>query len=164
MLSSLDIEFPNFKATWSSKFPLLLNFSDCLQWPSIQTFVVITCLIECTHTSLWSQIILLDPYVFLLSFLREAIGGRENEINFAYFVIFYIVITTHKEILPGGMFSQKHRLSFVFTDVKGPSSFMKNFWKQHFFKGMLGIVFRKPPINVGHSFKITHWTCSNQLL
>lgn len=152
MLSSLDIEFPNFKATWSSKFPLLLNFSDCLQWPSVQTFVVITCLIECTHTSLWSQI------------LREAIGGRENEIDFAYFVIFYIVITTHKEILPGGMFSQKHRLSFVFTDVKGPSSVMKNFWKQHFFKGMLGIVFRKPPINVGHCFKITHWTCSNQLL
>lgn len=87
---------------------------------------------------------MLDPYVFLLSFLREARGGRENEIDFAYFVIFHIVITMHKEILPGRMFSQKHKLSFVFTDVKGPSSFhRKNFWKQHFFEGMLGIVFRK---------------------
>lgn len=81
---------------------------------------------------------------FSLELLREAIGGRENEINFAYFVIFHIVITTHKEILPGSMFSQKHKLSFVFTDVKGPSSFhRKTFWKQHFFEGMLEIVFRK---------------------
>lgn len=96
---------------------------------------------------------MLDPYVFLLSFLREAIGGRENEINFAYFVIFYIVITTHKEILPGGMFSQKHRLSFVFTDVKGPSSFMKKLLETTFLQGDAGNCFQKAAHQCGSSFQ-----------